>query len=366
VDPVITSRPARYRPKSSPRAPQRGGRRSTLNHRRPRASSQASALAREEQQAYDGEVGDQRDVEAVDWRQARTDEAPGEDRFYACPLYKLNPVKYEGCLHRAGIQTPSYVVQHLNRQHKPPIYCPTCGETFGERHGRDPKTACDAHINERKCERRAFTCDGLQPEQLVRVAQLPRNSDGKDKWYQIWDALFPGRRRPSSPFVSKSAFAEFHDVIALVYPDRAHEITWEETQSRFAQRSLLFDRSQGPSQCPRHSQQPPSLLLRLPSGSIGEGLNQALSHLDHPDDANYDIVGMDPPLVGQPLAMERIPHVALRQLEYSHPNFDKEFDPHAVSSLYVPHGSGGSEFVDFQDIDLDGLVDEDNQFDPAG
>ncbi|KAI1659427.1 hypothetical protein F4813DRAFT_352953 [Daldinia decipiens] len=115
---------------------------------------------------------------------------------YACPFSKFDATRYLSCsqyeLHRVGD-----VRQHIVRKHSGPIHCPRCGMIFD----RDLKR--DEHIRHDACEIKDFLdIEGLTTDQLTRVrdAAMINSWSSEEKWYQIWDTLFPGASRPASPY----------------------------------------------------------------------------------------------------------------------------------------------------------------------
>ena len=126
-------------------------------------------------------------------------------RQFACPYYKLDRVKYQACLFRQSLKGTNYVKQHLARCHGP-HYCPTCGELFSqEGHWND-------HIRDGGCEPREFTLDGMTAEQKQGLDTLSRGGNEVERWFRLWDHLFPNTPRPSTPYLD-----DIHvEVLALV------------------------------------------------------------------------------------------------------------------------------------------------------
>lgn len=114
---------------------------------------------------------------------------------FACPFYKLDPFRYRFCLFRHTSPRTNYFKQHLRRYHLQPIHCSICGELF--RHMSDK----DDHIRNHSCHSRAFIHDGITQYQLEMINRIPRTWHPKERWYQLWDILFPGKPRPATPYV---------------------------------------------------------------------------------------------------------------------------------------------------------------------
>ncbi|SPO07606.1 uncharacterized protein DNG_10301 [Cephalotrichum gorgonifer] len=121
----------------------------------------------------------------------------GEDgRDFACPFYKHDPLTHRICLFRQTLTGTNYVKQHLRRYHLPPMHCPSCGRVFGL------QSDLDGHIRERTCEQREFTHPGLTQTQQEALKRVPREGSPKERWYKMWDIIFPNAPRPASPYVS--------------------------------------------------------------------------------------------------------------------------------------------------------------------
>ncbi|KAG7285034.1 hypothetical protein NEMBOFW57_009652 [Staphylotrichum longicolle] len=89
------------------------------------------------------------------------------------------------------------VKQHLTRKHSPEFYCDRCSTIFPNDQSRR------RHVNHeagRSCLP-SSQLDGITHQQRV---QMSRKSDRKlseeEQWFVIWDIVFPGRRRPDSPY----------------------------------------------------------------------------------------------------------------------------------------------------------------------
>ncbi|KAK2601632.1 hypothetical protein QQS21_004782 [Conoideocrella luteorostrata] len=117
---------------------------------------------------------------------------------YACPFWKFDPVKYRTCFFLT-LRTASRVKQHLIRKHVPEFYCQRCNAIFKSyemhnEHVMDPSGySCTPNPSER--------LDGITIHQNRLLSQKSRSLNEKDKWFDIWDILFPSCPRPSSPYV---------------------------------------------------------------------------------------------------------------------------------------------------------------------
>ena len=129
---------------------------------------------------------------------ARRAHADIRTEWLACPFYKKAPGKYMSCLWKYRLNRTSDVTQHLNRNHRQPLYCDRCGAIFPtleglSLHGR----------SEEPCMRgAAFSYDGISRDQrfLLRGTRT-RGLTEAERWFRIWDIVFPKVPRPESPYV---------------------------------------------------------------------------------------------------------------------------------------------------------------------
>ncbi|KAI0892522.1 hypothetical protein F4806DRAFT_505481 [Annulohypoxylon nitens] len=114
----------------------------------------------------------------------------------ACPYYKRDRVRHRSCLLKE-LTKISYIKQHLRRKHAQPLYCPSCGEIF--RSQSDER----AHIRDRACITRYFQApEGLSHDQIQGLSdRVDKKLNLEQQWYSMWDDIFPGVRRPLSPYV---------------------------------------------------------------------------------------------------------------------------------------------------------------------
>lgn len=114
---------------------------------------------------------------------------------FACPFYKHDPIAHRFCLFRHISTKTNYVKQHLRRHHLPPKHCPICGQKFGTESDKN------AHIRRTTCEQQEFQHPGLTEYQQEQIDQIPRSAQPEERWYRIWDIIFPGEPRPESPYI---------------------------------------------------------------------------------------------------------------------------------------------------------------------
>lgn len=129
---------------------------------------------------------------ATSKRQRRGSDLP---YYVACPFYKRDPIRYIGCLLRNRIRTTAYLRQHLKRYHAQPIHCPICGAIF------ESRTVADAHIRGSQCEHASFVHEGIPEDRMRACERVSRQGSEQDRWYGLWDILFPDHPHPPSPYV---------------------------------------------------------------------------------------------------------------------------------------------------------------------
>ena len=129
-----------------------------------------------------------------------------QSRNFACVFYKSNPLQHVRCLH-FQLKRIRDVKQHLSRCHRQPrFYCPICFETF------DDSDLRNAHIRQRMClTRDPPNWEGVSEAQgqLLRE-RVSRSNTPDEQWFTIWEIVFPGAPRPSSPYLG-NAFEETID-----------------------------------------------------------------------------------------------------------------------------------------------------------
>jgi hypothetical protein len=140
---------------------------------------------------------------------------PEELRYFACPFYKMDPVRHRSCS-TFRLTRISRVKQHLVRKHQRPIKCPRCMKTFTGEKAEDQRTrhlrieACDL-VEEQEPE-------GISEEKkLLLQRKAPSNWTEKQQWYGVFDTLFPNHQpRPESPYIHPDfvdAVWEFRDYL---------------------------------------------------------------------------------------------------------------------------------------------------------
>ncbi|KAM6516296.1 hypothetical protein FALCPG4_014485 [Fusarium falciforme] len=133
-----------------------------------------------------------------------------DEPLYCCAFYKVDPVKYRKCGH-LEIKSVAYFLQHIIRQHlldDKHYHCDNC--RFGwPKDGRNSDTQWEEHTRVRTCQRVTLEELGkLLPEEHRRLKRkLKEKPAGSEfeRWYKVWEQLFPGYKRPDSPYLSNEA-----------------------------------------------------------------------------------------------------------------------------------------------------------------
>ncbi|WDK16684.1 HET and ankyrin domain protein [Colletotrichum graminicola] len=114
----------------------------------------------------------------------------------ACPFYKVDPLKYSGCLKGARLLTISQVKDHLLKQHRMPFYCPVCKSEFQTASNRD------RHIVKRSCSlKKEFPHEGVSDDQRRLLLRRHRRVGLKEHWHKICVLLQLEISRSASPYL---------------------------------------------------------------------------------------------------------------------------------------------------------------------
>ncbi|KAL2839350.1 hypothetical protein BJY01DRAFT_250530 [Aspergillus pseudoustus] len=130
-------------------------------------------------------------------------------KLLACPFWKKSPHLYRDCFSRK-LSRIRDVKQHIHRRHEPPSRCPRCGEIFASDEIRDSHARAEP-----ACEVRHVVHNDLTHSQMkaLRKKSLAK-STVEEQWFTMWDIVFPGVERPSSPYLDQSLSEElssFHE-----------------------------------------------------------------------------------------------------------------------------------------------------------
>ncbi|KAI1736966.1 hypothetical protein F4680DRAFT_235639 [Xylaria scruposa] len=129
---------------------------------------------------------------------------PSAELSFGCPFYFHDKEEHQSCLNYK-LKRIGDVRQHIWRSHVQPSYCPRCGIVFQNDINYAQR---DIHINDRQriCEAisdlpRYSGATSDQLASMTTAANHRYNSTDRDRWYSIWDLMFPGVDRPPSPYV---------------------------------------------------------------------------------------------------------------------------------------------------------------------
>jgi hypothetical protein len=144
-------------------------------------------------------MGEDNNDSPSDYSDAKPSAKRGRRERFACHFFKLNPRKHWRCSMRA-YKEPRHLKDHIYSRHsQPEFYCPICFRNFNSR------SDCDEHIIQplRACQQVPSPFDDQINRDVVNSLQR-QSSKGigaYEGWYQIWEILFPGVQRPSSPYI---------------------------------------------------------------------------------------------------------------------------------------------------------------------
>lgn len=133
-----------------------------------------------------------------------------EELLYCCAFYKVDPVKYRKCGH-LEIRSVAYFLQHIIRQHlldDKHYHCDNCRSGWPKA-GRNSDREWEEHTRLRTCQKVTLEELGkLLPEEHRRLKKkLKEKPIGSEieRWYKVFEQLFPEYNRPESPYLSNEA-----------------------------------------------------------------------------------------------------------------------------------------------------------------
>ncbi|KAH7000679.1 hypothetical protein EDB80DRAFT_866686 [Ilyonectria destructans] len=195
-----------YRDQYSPSP--KAGQRDPLRQKKAGVSKEREKGSRKRRRGSSGNnnndnPGDSDDEGSGDERgQSNDDAAEDKTRFWACLFYASDPHNHFRCLGKYSIKRFSDVVQHLERCHAlhESFYCPKCWRQQISRAGRD------YHIRDCSSPNLPPRPGRLYDDELAEVKERLKSLRGytnEDKWFAMWDMIFPGRPRPDTPYVEQ-------------------------------------------------------------------------------------------------------------------------------------------------------------------
>lgn len=127
---------------------------------------------------------------------------------FACPFYLHDRQECRNCLRNYTLNRIVDVRLHLFRIHLLAPQCPICGEEFK---GDTAEDRCNTHIQRQNCQRLSFPPSarlGITRDQFDAIQTTARHRNGRrgpdpaaEKWFEMWDIIFPGITRPISPYI---------------------------------------------------------------------------------------------------------------------------------------------------------------------
>ena len=128
----------------------------------------------------------------------------------ACPFY----VKFGVTSCFSGLRRISDIRQHIRRKHMQPLHCSTCGVVFGQ------ESSKNEHVQRSDCSPTAVSLPGATEAQWKRISSFakgqPVRSD-HERWYEIWDILFPNSSRPPSSRIKIASSELSRRVDAMIH-----------------------------------------------------------------------------------------------------------------------------------------------------
>ncbi|RYP41614.1 hypothetical protein DL768_010461 [Monosporascus sp. mg162] len=139
---------------------------------------------------------------------------PLRNKMFACPFHKMDPERF--CINEAtnaefrtcqsGFKSIQRVKEHIERKHWP-VQCDRCYMVFS----RKGKDRAESHAELTKHNQLEDACKRGNPElkQGITAEQWAHLKGGSGKkrpkvspverWWEIWDIIFPGKQRPDHP-----------------------------------------------------------------------------------------------------------------------------------------------------------------------
>ena len=299
----------------------------------------------------------------------------------ACPFWKLDRQTHDRCFKHI-LSNTSRVKQHLLRKHSPNFYCQRCPAIFPN------QETLDQHIQVEvvTCPCREYSFTQITYQQRLQLSTKSKtNLPEADQWFAIWDIIFPGRPRPSSPYIDAKLsedlcrFREFAEADGpdIMTAEMQHslqmtEIPAEQTTAILRQVisrciMLLFERwLAGRPPAPQPGDPAPSPAAALPSESPPAGSSGVQSSSNsipamHRETPTSSVVSLDRNAMMPGNTQQEEPFVAVPTCEaqYAEPSEGFQIQWEGI-------GQELWSWVQFQDMDL-GMPSEipDFEFDMA-
>lgn len=133
---------------------------------------------------------------------------------FACPFYLYDRQRWHNCLRNYTLNRIVDVRLHLTRAHSLGPQCPICGEEFREGPAEDgsAEDRFNEHVQRQTCQSLPNPPpprNGLTRDQFESVQAIAKRRNGRrasdpaaEKWFEIWDIIFPGTPHPFSPYIN--------------------------------------------------------------------------------------------------------------------------------------------------------------------
>ncbi|KAG6357421.1 hypothetical protein INS49_013298 [Diaporthe citri] len=133
---------------------------------------------------------------------------------FACPFYLFDRHEWHNCLRNYTLNRIVDVRLHLTRAHSLAPQCPICGKEFKEDSAErgSAEDRFSAHVQLRACQplpsppppRHGLTRDQFEAVRTIGARRNGRcaSDPAAEKWFEIWDIIFPTTPRPFSPYIS--------------------------------------------------------------------------------------------------------------------------------------------------------------------
>ena len=133
---------------------------------------------------------------------------------FACPFYLHDRHEWCNCLRNYTLNRIVDVRLHLLRVHLLAPQCPLCGEEFEDDAAQSDSAEdrCNAHIELQICQplpspppaRHGLTRDQFEAVRLIAGRRNGRRvaDPHAEKWFEMWDIIFPNSPRPISPYIN--------------------------------------------------------------------------------------------------------------------------------------------------------------------
>jgi len=225
-------------------------------------------------------------------RKTPIDYQAAETRYWACPFYQNDHSLNLSCL-RLELKRIVDVRQHLKRYHAP-IRCPKCCDLFESKKERND------HFHLARC---GTERPHLPPEMtedmwnLIAMRGLSKkrgNSVDEQRWFNIWEILFPGTTHPDSPYVG-SEFSErlshsldgFQSLghmerLLMSYPSNQHELVHRAMQHAITEFAKYAVRQVSGIKPPPSESQATTLAPSVPPTTEGKEVTPTTTDLSDP------------------------------------------------------------------------------------